>query len=122
MDFYPISISTQADEIHSKSDRMLYVIWVSIHQPFSYRMFKVFPKRQIVDSSKMKAFADDNFKFDENGRKFFKWVEKTMGKGEIARYEQFLLFLQCFQKKKKNLVLQTRKTKGLFGKRLILFS
>ena len=23
---------------------------------------------------------------------------KTLGKGEIARYEQFLLFPQCFQK------------------------
>ena len=43
-------------------------------------------------------FADDNFKFDENGRKLFKRVEKTVGKGEIARYEQFLLFPQCFQK------------------------
>ena len=40
--------------------------------------------------------ADDNFKFDENGRKFFKWVENTVGKVEIARYEQFLLFPQCF--------------------------
>ena len=39
-----------------------------------------------------------NFKFDENGRKFSKWVENTVGKGEIARYEQFLLFPQCFQK------------------------
>ena len=28
-----------------------------------------FPKRQILDPSKLKAFADDNFKFDENGRK-----------------------------------------------------
>ena len=25
-----------------------------------------------------------------------KWVENTVGKGEIARYEQFLLFPQCF--------------------------
>ena len=24
--------------------------------------------------------------------------KNTVGKGEIARYEQFLLFLQCFQK------------------------
>ena len=46
----------------------------------------------------MKEFADDNFKFDENGRKLFKQVENTVGKGEIARYEQFLLFPQCFQK------------------------
>ena len=26
------------------------------------------PKLQILDSSKLKEFADDNFKFDENGR------------------------------------------------------
>ena len=25
-------------------------------------------------------------------------VENTVGKGEIARYEQFILFPQCFQK------------------------
>ena len=49
-------------------------------------------------SSKLKEFADDNFKFDENGRKVSEWVEKTVGKGQIARYEQFLLFPQCFQK------------------------
>ena len=39
-----------------------------------------------------------NFKFDKNGRKLSKWVENTVGKGEIACYEQFLLFPQCFQK------------------------
>ena len=43
-------------------------------------------------------FADDNFKYEENGRKLSKQVENTVGKGEIARYEQFLLFPQCFQK------------------------
>ena len=57
-----------------------------------------FPKRQILDSSKLKEFADDNFEFNENGRKFSKCVENTVGKGEIPRYEQFLLFPQCFQK------------------------
>ena len=56
-----------------------------------------FPKRQILDSSKLKEFADDNFKFDGNGRKLSKRVENTAGKGEIALYEQFLLFPQCFQ-------------------------
>ena len=55
-------------------------------------------RRQILDSSKLKEFADDNVKFDENGRKLSKQVENTVGKGEIARYEQFLLFPQCFQK------------------------
>ena len=43
-------------------------------------------------------FADDNFKFDENGRKFIKLVENTVGKGEISCYKQFLLFPHCFQK------------------------
>ena len=46
----------------------------------------------------MKDFADDNFKFDENGRNLSKPVENTVGKGETARYEQFLLLPQCFQK------------------------
>ena len=46
----------------------------------------------------MKEFADDNFKFGENGRKFSKQAENTVEKGEIARYEQLLLFPQCFQK------------------------
>ena len=52
----------------------------------------------ILDSSKLKEFADENLKFDKNGRKFSKWVENTVGKGEIARNEQFLLFPQSFQK------------------------
>ena len=48
--------------------------------------------------SKLKEFADDYFKFDENGRKVSKWVENTVGKEEIAYYKQFLLFPQCFEK------------------------
>ena len=36
--------------------------------------------------------ARKNFKFDKNGRKFSKRVENAVGKGEIARDEQFLLF------------------------------
>ena len=57
-----------------------------------------FPKQQNLDSSKLKVFADNNFKLDENGRNFSKWVENTVGEGEIAHCKQFLLFLQCFQK------------------------
>ena len=60
--------------------------------------FLTLSRRHILDSSKLKKCADDNFKFDENGRKFSNRVENTVGKGEIARFEQFLLFLQCFQK------------------------
>ena len=57
-----------------------------------------FPDDKFLDSSKPKEFADYNFSFDEKGRKFSKQVENTVGKGEIARYKQFLLFPQCFQK------------------------
>ena len=60
------------------------------------RLFNRFPNDKL-DSSKQKEFANHSFKLDENGRKFSKWV-KTVEKGEIARYEQFLLFPLCFQK------------------------
>ena len=61
-------------------------------------VFQPFPKQQILDSSKLKEFADDNFRFDGIGTKFFNRVENNVGKGEIARYKRFLRFPQCFQK------------------------
>ena len=57
-----------------------------------------FPKQQNLDPSKLKEYVEDNFKLDEHGRKFSKWVENTFEKGEIARYKQILFFPQCFQK------------------------
>ena len=72
--------------------------------------FNSFPNDYFFNSSKLKEFADNNVKFNENGRKFSKRVENTVGKGEIARYEQFLLFPQCFRR----LVWQTRKTQACF--------
>ena len=30
--------------------------------------------------------------------KLYDWVQNIVGKGEIARYKQFILFPQCFQK------------------------
>ena len=62
-------------------------------------LFKPITKRQNSDSSKLREFADDNFKFDKNGGKFSKLEGNTVGKGEIAHNEQFLLFPRCFQKK-----------------------
>ena len=56
-------------------------------------------------------FADDNFKFNENGRKLPKWVENTEGKGQIARYEQFLLFHSVFKRP----VSQGRQKVSLYG-------
>ena len=60
--------------------------------------FNPLPDDKILDWSKLKQFADDNFKFDENSRKFSERVENTVGKGEIVCYQQSLLFPQCFQK------------------------
>ena len=59
---------------------------LTLYQTTNFRLFK------------LKDFADDNFIYYENGRKFFKRIDNTVGKGEIAHYEQFLLFPQCFQK------------------------
>ena len=61
-------------------------------------MIDTFPKRQILDSCKLKEFANDNSKFHEQGGKFSKRVENTAGIGENAHIEQFLVFIQCFQK------------------------
>ena len=60
--------------------------------------FNPLPDDKILDRSKLKQSVDDDFKFDENSRKFSERVENTVGKGEIAHCEQFLLFPQCFQK------------------------
>ena len=89
--------------------------WFSIRTSTKLsRLFNIFPKRRVLDTSKLKEFADDNFKFDENGRKLFKRVENTVEKGEIARYEQFLLFPQCFQK---NFCSRHLNTRACLGKR-----
>ena len=63
-----------------------------------------FLKRQILDSSELKEFSNDNFKFDENGRRFSKQVENAVEKREIARNEKFLLFPHSVFKR---LVIQT---------------
>ena len=83
--------------------------------------FLTFSQRQILHSSKLKGFRECNFKSDENDRKFSKRVENSVGKGEIARHEQFLLFRQCFQKtctadtKKTELVQEMGNLKCLQG-------
>ena len=60
--------------------------------------FNQLPDNKILGRSNLEQSADDNFKFDKNSKKSSRWVENTMGKGEIAGYEQFLLFPPCFQK------------------------
>ena len=77
-------------------------------------MIQPFPKQIILDSSILKDLAVDNFRFDENGKKYSKRVENTVGKGEIAR--NFSLSHSVF----KRFEVQTRKNQGLFWKGLIL--
>ena len=57
-------------------------------------------------SSELKELADNNFKFDEIGRKFSKRVENNVGIGPVSH--------SVF----KRFVLQARKKQGLFGKEL----
>ena len=56
-----------------------------------------FRRFQIERVCRRQLLADDKLRFDENGSKFSKKVENTLGKGEIACYLQFLPFQQCFQ-------------------------
>ena len=74
-----------------------------------------FPKRQILDSSKLKGFADNNFYFDEDGRLLSKQVENTVGKGEIARYKQILLSHSV----SKDLYCRHVKTRACLGKEIL---
>ena len=82
------SITYHSETIpNSKKLQTTTEIWLLTHyQTTDFRLFQ------------LKEFADDNFEFDENGKKLSKWVENKVGKGEIARNEEFLLFPQCFQK------------------------
>ena len=52
----------------------------------------------MIDLSKFKAFADDNFNIAEMEKFVFDGVENIAGKGENAGYQHFLLFPQCFPK------------------------
>ena len=78
-------------------DVCLITIGLTLSQTTNFRLFQTervnpLPDDKILDWSKIKQFADDNFELDENSRKLSKRVENTVGKGEIDRYEQFLLF------------------------------
>ena len=61
-------------------------------------VFSPITRQQILDSSKLKKFEDDNFKFDENGRKLSKWVENTVGKGELLVTSNFSFSHSVFKR------------------------
>ena len=74
-------------------------------------------QRQILDFSKLKDSADDNFKFDKNGRKFSKWVENAVEKEKLLIKSNFSFSHSVF----KRLIMETRENQGLFGKELTLY-
>ena len=59
--------------------------------------FNSLPNDKILDATKLKAFADDKLNVAKMMISLFDGVENTMGKGENAGYQHFLLFPQCFQ-------------------------
>ena len=77
-----------------------------MHQPF--------PKRQILDTSKLKEFADNNFKFDEMAESF------TIAKKTLRDKEKLLVTsnISFSHSVFKRLIVQTLFNKGLFGKGL----
>ena len=51
----------------------LWLKLLTLSQTTNFRLFQ------------LKEFADNNLKFDKNGKEFFKRVENIVEKGEIAR-------------------------------------
>ena len=72
-----------------------------------------FPRRQILDSSKLKEFADDKFKFYENARKFSKIDKRHCGKRRNCSLRAISPFLTVFSKK---LYCRHVKTSDCMGK------
>ena len=56
------------------------------------------PNDKILDTNKLKAFADDKTNAAQMIISVFDRLENIAGKGENAGYQHFLLFPQCFQK------------------------
>ena len=57
------------------------------------------PNDKCLDWSKLKEFADDNVKFDENGWKFSKQVENNVGKGKLLVMSNFSFFHEFSNKR-----------------------
>ena len=64
---------------------------------------------------RLKAFADANSKFDENGRISLKRAENTVEKGQLLDASNFSFSHSVFKRR----VLKTCENQGLFEKELI---
>ena len=65
---------------------------MQIFKPFASTGQKI----EMVSANTGKSLQTAISNLTKNGRKLSKWVENTVGKGEIASNEQFLLLPQCF--------------------------
>ena len=88
--------------LHSPSDMMYMVLasWItycmqiSCTNPLNSLPYVIFFQMVQIES----ICRRKNNMQRRNGKFFFEWVEKIVGNGENAGYQQFLLFPQCFQK------------------------
>ena len=78
---------------------MFWILSTPNYQMTNFRLFQT------------ERFCRQQFQIDENGRKLSRPVENTVGKGEIARYQQFLFSHSVF----KMLVSQGRQKVSLCG-------
>ena len=78
-----------------------------------FRSVMPLPKQQSLDPSKLKEFADDNFQGDENGGKFSKRVENTVGKRRNCSLRAISPFPTVFSK---DLYFRHVKTRACFWK------
>ena len=66
----------------------------------SLQCFPIFPPSRSWDRIFVSSKANPHYAFPKQALVFtcllYKPIENTMGKGEISRNEQFLLFPQCF--------------------------
>ena len=86
-------------------------LYLNIHLVISSNLFWQSEKTNLRRFQTETA-CNNNLKIEENGTQFSKWVENTVGKGEI--YDQFLFSSSL----PKRLVLQTHETKDLSGQGL----
>ena len=63
---------------------------------FADDKLNLLPNNRILDMTKLKAFADDKLNITGMMVSSFDRVENTVGKGENAGYQHFLLFPTVF--------------------------
>ena len=89
-------------KICSGASKVMFVDHKSIHWAWHVVLdnflVNLLPHMPISGSPNSAANKNMMSKMWTNGAQLSDWIEKIVGKEEIARYEQFLLLPQCFQK------------------------